>query len=78
MCSDDLISVSDLIKRCSARLYLQRCCAADRVGNTQILSLDDVYFILANIVLCSSLQQFAADCGDDDLFVDIDLCSGLQ
>ena len=56
-CGIDLTSIDDLIKRCSARLYLQRCCAADRGGNTHLLSLDDVHFILADNDLCSGLQR---------------------
>src|SRR5688500_8140638 len=63
----DLTSIDDLIKRCSARLYLQRCCAADRGGMDLYSSVD----LFVDIEFCSGADPSA-------LMIFAAVCSGLQ
>ena len=63
----DLISVDDLIKRCSTRLYLQRCCTADRGGNTyqhDSSAVRSIRFttLFAVVLIYSLTTYFAAVC----------------
>src|SRR5699024_10638191 len=66
-CGIDLTSIDDLIKRCSARLYLQRCCAADRGGMDLYSSVD----LFVDIEFCSGADPSA-------LMIFAAVCSGLQ
>src|SRR5699024_1987857 len=63
----NLTSIDDLIKRCSARLYLQRCCAADRGGNTyqhDSSAVRSIRFttLFAVVLIYSLTTYFAAVC----------------
>ena len=88
-CGIDLTSFDDLTKRCSARLYSQRCCAADRGGIDLCSSIDltvdnvlcsgyDLSLTSIFAAVCSRLQRFAAViqlCGSISVK---DLCGGAD